>query len=100
MDVNLLERYLANGDHRTAAYQARQMIEFQRQFRQMQNHGLPLIIRSLIDQVHSNSVEYPGRGIDLCLLNKYEEGGDFGTLAYLANLMIKRQANLRARVTS
>lgn len=101
-DVKLLERYLASGDHRTAAYLAGQMNEFQRQFRQMQDHGLPLNIKSLIDQVHSGSVDYPGRDIDLSLLMKYEEGGDFGTLTYpyQAKLVIERQANLRARVTS
>jgi hypothetical protein len=98
-DVKLLERYLASGDHRTAEYLAKQMIEYQCQYRQEQNAGLPTGVQELIDLVHAEAYAFEGRDSAVRRMEHYIAGGDHRTAVYQATEIIERQSNLRTRMS-
>ena len=94
-DVQNLERWLAKGDHSTAEFVAKQIIERQQQFRDAQQNGLPAPLQQLVDQVQADAFEYAGRAHDVQNLERWLAKGDHSTAEFVAKQIIERQQNLR-----
>jgi acylphosphatase len=94
-DMRSLERWLAKGDHSTAEFKAREIIEQQQRLRNAQQNGLPPVLQRLVDQVQVEAFEYPGRGDDMRSLERWLAKGDHSTAEFKAREIIEQQQQLR-----
>jgi acylphosphatase len=96
-DVEMLNDWLAKGDHRLAKFQAKQIVERQQQFRQAQQQGLPADLQQLIDQANAELIEYSGRAADVEMLNDWLAKGDHRLAEFQSRQIVERQRNIRNR---
>ncbi|WP_124528057.1 hypothetical protein [Pseudomonas sp. KBW05] len=97
-DVTSLDGYLAEGNFSMAQFIAEKMIEQQRQFRYLQDHGLPHELQRLIEQVNAEQITYQGRDRDMTSLDGYLAEGNFSMAQFIAEKMIEQQGNIRTRI--
>ena len=96
-DVSQLQDWIAKGDNRMAIYVAKQIVERQQQFREVQEHGLPTDLKHLVDRVRAEAAEYADRADDMSQLEGWIAKADHRMAIYVAKQIIERQQNIRLR---
>ncbi|SDS95238.1 hypothetical protein SAMN04490182_2854 [Pseudomonas cedrina] len=95
--VQQLNEYLTKGDHSSVKFKAGQMIERQQQYRFQMQHGLPLDLQAMIDQVNAEEIGYCDREQHVQQLNEYLTKGDHSSVKFKAGQMIERQRNIHSQ---
>ena len=94
-DVNQLQDWIAKGDNRMAIYVAKQIVQRQQQFTEVQANGLPADLQQLVDRVHAEATEYADRADDVKQLYDWIAKADHRMAIYVAKQIVQRQQQVR-----